>query len=47
MDASALLVPHLVRHGGGAPHGDVAGGYLRFLEALERLIAGIDTFRVS
>jgi hypothetical protein len=45
LDAKALLIPHLVRHG-RAPQGDTSGGYLRFLAELDRLIGGIDALKI-
>ena len=46
LDAAALLIPHMIRHGGRSPKGDeVAPQYRRFLAELDRLIAAIDELK--
>jgi len=47
LDASSLLIPHMLRYGGKKPdRNEVGVQYRRFLAELDRLIAAIDELRL-
>lgn len=47
LDASSLLIPHMIRYGGRTPKRDeVAPQFRRFVAEIDRLIAGVDELRL-